>query len=542
MLQNGNDHRLLMDRSAPGRVGTRLPELDVPSQPLPDASLLREDLPLPELSELDVVRYFTRLSQQNFSVDTNFYPLGSCTMKYNPKVNDAVASLPGFASLHPLQPEATAQGALELLHRLQEVLQEITGMPGCSLATLAGAHGELAGVLMVRAYHLARGDTKRKVMLIPDSAHGTNPASATMGGFRVVTVPSDERGNMDLDALRQHANDELAGLMITLPSTLGLFDTGVLEVCETVHRAGGLVDGDGANMTALLGRVKLGALGFDVVHLNLHKTFSTPHGGGGPGAGPVCVGERLLPFLPTPVMERVDTQSVGPPTNPLLPLRSAQGFGSPRALRSSGRADEKPVRAEPRSALERSEGLVEARAEATYRFARPPQSIGRLGAFHGNFGVLVRAYAYARALGAEGLRQVSGDAVLTANYVMHALKDVYHLPYDRRCMHEAVFSARRQKARGVRALDIAKRLLDHGIHAPTMYFPLIVDEALMIEPTESEGKETLDWFIAVMRQIAKEAEETPEVVTGAPHTTPVSRLDEARAARQPDLRWRAASK
>jgi glycine dehydrogenase subunit 2 len=521
------DHSLLMDRSAPGRVGTRLPPLDVPAQPLPDASLLREDLPLPELSELDVVRYFTRLSQQNFSVDTNFYPLGSCTMKYNPKVNDAVASLPGFASLHPLQPEETAQGALELLYRLQEVLQEITGMPGCSLATLAGAHGELAGVLMVRAYHLARGDTKRKVMLIPDSAHGTNPASATMGGFRVVTVPSDERGNMDLDALRQHANDELAGLMITLPSTLGLFDTGVLEVCETVHRAGGLVYGDGANMNALLGRVKLGALGFDVVHLNLHKTFSTPHGGGGPGAGPVCVGERLLPFLPTPVVLRDST----PPPSP-SPIKG-EGKGT-----SSGRADEEPVRAEPRSALERSEGLVEARAGVTYRFAKPPQSIGRLGSFHGNFGVLVRAYAYARALGAEGLRQVSGDAVLTANYVMHALKGVYHLPYDRRCMHEAVFSARRQKAQGVRALDVAKRLLDHGIHAPTMYFPLIVDEALMIEPTESEGKETLDWFIAVMRQIAREAEETPEVVTGAPHTTPVSRLDEARAARQPDLRWR----
>jgi len=511
---NLRDQRLLMDRSVPGRGGTRLPDLDVPAQPLPDPSLLRNGLPLPELSELDVVRYFTPLSQENFAVDTNFYPLGSCTMKYNPKVNDAVASFPGFAGLHPLQPEATAQGALELLYRLQQVLQEVTGLPGCSLATLAGAHGELAGVLMIRAYHLARGDAKRKVMLIPDSAHGTNPASATMGGFRVVTVPSDDRGNMDLDALRQHANDELAGLMITLPSTLGLFDTGIVEVCETVHRAGGLVYGDGANLNALLGRLKFGAVGFDLVHLNLHKTFSTPHGGGGPGAGPICVAERLLPFLPTPVIERA-------------------------------------VRPEPRSALERGEGTVEGRpqgavrgstdsppAGAEYRFAKPSHSIGRLGAFHGNFGVLVRAYAYARALGADGLRQVSGDAVLAANYVMRSLKDAYHLPYDRPCMHEAVFSGRRQKAQGVRALDIAKRLLDYGIHAPTMYFPLIVDEALMIEPTESEGKETLDWFIGVMRQIAREAEETPDVVTGAPHTTPLSRLDEARAARQPDLRWR----
>jgi glycine dehydrogenase subunit 2 len=505
------DHRLLMDRSVPGRVGTQLPTLDVPAQSLPDASLLRGNPPLPELSELDVVRYFTRLSQQNFSVDTNFYPLGSCTMKYNPKLNDVAASLPGFAALHPLQPEETAQGALDLMHRLQGILQEITGMAGCSLATLAGAHGELAGVLMIRAYHLSRGDTKRKVMLIPDSAHGTNPASATMGGFRVVTVPSDEQGNMDLVALRQHANDELAGLMITLPSTLGLFDQGILEVTRIVREAGGLVYGDGANMNALLGRVKLGDLGFDVVHLNLHKTFSTPHGGGGPGSGPVCVAERLVPFLPTPVVSSIPSPSRGEGAGGGLTSRQTP-IGRPST--GSGRAD------------------------INYRFSRPAQSIGRVGAFHGNFGVLVRAYAYARALGAEGLRQVSADAVLAANYVMHGLKDVYHLPYDRLCMHEAVFSARRQRQRGVKALDIAKRLLDHGIHAPTMYFPLIVDEALMVELTETESKETLDWFIAVMREIAREAKETPDVVTSAPHTTPVLRLDEARAARQPDLRWR----
>ncbi|MSQ11321.1 MAG: glycine dehydrogenase subunit 2 [Dehalococcoidia bacterium] len=480
-----------MDRSVPGRVGTQLPALDVPAQPLPPAALLRHDLPLPELSELDVVRYFTRLSQKNFSVDTNFYPLGSCTMKYNPKVNDTVAAFPGFAALHPLQPEETVQGALELLYRLQDMLQEVTGMAGCSLATLAGAHGELAGVLMMRAYHLAQGDTKRKVILIPDSAHGTNPASAAMAGFRVASIPSDAKGNMDLHALRNAANDELAGLMITLPSTLGLFDTGIQEVCSIVHEAGGLVYGDGANMNALLGRVKLGALGFDVVHLNLHKTFSTPHGGGGPGAGPVCAAERLAPFLPTPVIERV-----------------------------------------PPAAVPAREDTV------TYRLGAPGRSIGRMAAFHGNFGVLVRAYAYSRALGADGLRQVSGDAVLAANYVLASLKDLYHLPYDRRCMHEVVFSAKRQKERGVRALDVAKRLLDYGIHAPTMYFPLIVDEALMIEPTEAESKETLDRFIQVMRHIAQEAVTSPETVTGAPSSAPISRLDEARAARHPDLRWK----
>ncbi|MBI2935829.1 MAG: aminomethyl-transferring glycine dehydrogenase subunit GcvPB [Chloroflexi bacterium] len=479
------DRRLLLERGVPGRIGAKLPDSDVPSQPMPPAELLRGDLELPEVSELELVRYFTLLSQMNFAVDTNFYPLGSCTMKYNPKINDAAASLPGMAALHPLQPDESARGALTLLYRLQGYLKEITGMAGCSLATLAGAHGELAGVLMIRAYHHARGEAQRKVILIPDSAHGTNPASGAMAGFRVVSIPSDAQGNMDLGALRKAATRDLAGLMITLPSTLGLFDTGILEVCRTVHQAGGLVYGDGANMNALLGRVKLGALGFDVVHLNLHKTFSTPHGGGGPGAGPVCVSERLKPFLPPPVVERRDQDG-----------------------------------------------------EESYHLARPAQSIGRMGAFHGNFGVLVRAYAYIRALGEAGLRQVSADAVLNANYVMASLKEKYDLPYDRRCMHEVVFSARRQKTKGVKAMDIAKRLIDFGIHPPTMYFPLIVDEALMIEPTETEDKETLDRFIAVMARIDREAEETPALLKEAPHFTPNSRLDEARAARYPDLRWK----
>ena len=479
--------KLLMERSVPGRVGAVPPPLDVPAQPLPDAALLREELDLPEVTEPEVVRYFTRLSQLNFSVDTHFYPLGSCTMKYNPKVNDEMALLPGMALVHPHQPAATVQGALRLMHHLQELLMEVTGMQGCSLAPLAGAHGELAGVLMMRAYHRERGEGHRTKMAIPDSAHGTNPASAAMAGFQVVSIPSDSDGNMDLDALRREATPDLGGLMFTLPTTLGLFDPNILEVCDIVHRAGGLVYGDGANTNALLGRARFGDLGFDVVHLNLHKTFSQPHGGGGPGAGPVCVNATLLPYLPAPVVAR----------------RQVEG-------------------------------------QEVYELTRPPRSIGKMAAFHGNFGALVRAYAYIRALGAEGLKQVSADAVLAANYVLARLRDLYHLPYDRRCMHEVVFSAKWQRQRGVKALDIAKRLLDYSFHAPTMYFPLIVEEALMVEPTETESKETLDAFIEAMRAIDQESREQPDLVRGAPHTTPVARLDEARAARQPDLRWRRA--
>ena len=479
---NRDTTRLLMERSVPGRVGAVIPPLDLPAQPMPDPALLRSQLDLPEVSEPEVVQYFTNLSQLNFSIDTHFYPLGSCTMKYNPKVNDEMAFLPGFANIHPLQPAATSQGALELLHRLQGFLTEVTGMAGISMATLAGAHGELAGVLMIRAYHQGRGDTQRTRMAIPDSAHGTNPASAAMAGFDVVTLPSDQNGNVNLEALHQLAGPDLAGAMITLPSTLGLFDANIVEVCRVVHEAGGLVYGDGANLNALLGRVKLGQLGFDVAHLNLHKTFSTPHGGGGPGAGPVCCGESLIPYLAAPVV-------------------SQSGDGG-------------------------------------YLLVTPEHSIGKIGGFHGNFGVLVRAYTYIRTLGAAGLKAISGNAVLNANYIMAALKDIYHLPYDRRCMHEVVFSADWQKDRGVSGLEVAKRLLDYGFHAPTMYFPLIVPEALMIEPTESETRETLDAFIQTLREIDREVTEDPDLVRHAPHTTPVSRLDEARAARQPDLRWR----
>ena len=476
--------KLLMDRSSPGRMGVVPPPLDVPAQEMPDQALLRGNLDLPEVSEPEVVQYFTNLSQQNFSIDTQFYPLGSCTMKYNPKINDEVSFLPGFAGIHPRQPVETCQGALEVLYRLQEFLARISGMSAVSLATLAGAQGELAGVLMMRAYHQSRGDAGRTKMAIPDSAHGTNPSSASMAGFDVVTLPSDQAGNVDLEALHELAGPDLAGVMITLPSTLGIFDANIVEVCRVVHEAGGLVYGDGANMNALLGRVKLGELGFDLIHSNLHKTFSTPHGGGGPGAGPVCCNQALAPFLAAPVI----TENAG---------------------------DDAPE----------------------YQLVQPEQSIGKISGFHGNFGVLVRAYTYIRTLGEGGLKSISSNAVLNANYLMEALRDIYLLPYDRRCMHEVVFSADLQKERGVSGLEVAKRLLDYGYHAPTMYFPLIVHEALMIEPTESETRETLDAFIQALRDIDRESREDPDLVRQAPHTTPVSRLDEAAAARRPNLRW-----
>ena len=477
------DRRTLMQRSTPGRVGANLPDLDVPAQPLPAEEMLRDNLPLPELSEPELVRYFTNLSRLNYSIDTNFYPLGSCTMKYNPKLNEEMAFMPGFAASHPRQTDAQAQGSLQLMYMLQGYLAEITGMKGTSLAPLAGAQGELCGMLMIRAYHKQRGDDKRTVVAIPDSAHGTNPASAAMSGFEVVSVASNDRGNMDIDRMAELASDRLAGVMITQPNTLGLFNNDIVGLCDMVHRAGGLVYGDGANMNALLGRAKLGHMGFDVVHLNLHKTFSTPHGGGGPGAGPVCVSDTLLPYLPSPIV-----------------VKGAENG-----------------------------------AEA-YSLVSPPDSIGRVGGFHGNFGVLVRAYTYIRSLGASGLEQISGDAVINANYLLEALRDTYHLPYDRRCMHEVILSSKDQRAKGVKGLDIAKRLLDYGFHSPTMYFPLIVEEALMIEPTEAESKETLDAFIEVMKAIDREVSEDPEMVTGAPHTTPVTRLDEAKAARHPNLR------
>lgn len=473
---------LLMDRSQPGRGAARLPACDVPLALLPEAHLLRRDLPLPEVSEPEIVRYFTHLSQINYGVDTGFYPLGSCTMKHNPKINDDLAALPGMAALHPLQDPATVQGALSLMWDLQQMLAEISGLPAVSLAPIAGAHGEFAGIQIIRARHIARRQGHRNTIIIPDSAHGTNPASAAMAGYRVVAIPADAQGNIDVDQLRAALTPDVAGLMITLPSTLGLFDRHIAEVCRLVHAAGGLVYGDGANLNAILGQVKLGDLGFDVAHINLHKTFSTPHGGGGPGAGPLCVTKELAPYLPAPIV---------------------------------------------------------ARRGARFTLAAPRRTIGRLGAFHGNFGVLLRACAYMRAMGADGIREISRNAVLNANYVKSRLAGAYRLPYDRPCMHEVVFSAANLRPHGVRALDVAKRLIDYGFHPPTMYFPLVVEEALMIEPTETETKETLDEFIEAMLAIAREAREQPDLLRQAPHATPVGRLDEALAARKPDLRWRA---
>ncbi len=474
------DRSLLMDRSVSGRSAVTMPPSDVPSQPMPKDSLLRDDLPLPEVSQLEVIRYFSLLSQLNFSIDTNFYPLGSCTMKYNPKLNDAMASLPGFAGIHPNQPPEQVPGAVQLMYELQEALGDLAGLPGVSLAPLAGAQGEYAGLLIARAFHADNNDTARTVALIPDSAHGTNPASAAMAGLEVVTVPSDADGNVDVAALRDLADERTAVFMLTLPSTLGLFEPSILEITQTIHDAGGLVYADGANLNALLGIAKLGDLGFDICHSNLHKTFSTPHGGGGPGAGPVVVTEALAKYLPEPV---------------------AQKNGD------------------------------------TYTLAAPGSSIGKINGFHGSFGILVRAYTYIRAMGRDGLRAVAENAIINANYIQSQLKDRFDLAADRFCMHETVLSAGRQKKRDVKGLDIAKRLLDYGIHAPTMYFPLIVDEALMVEPTETESKETLDRFIEVMRQIDDETTSDPETVRTAPHTLPVTRLDEAGAARKPYLRW-----
>jgi len=472
---------LVYELSSPGREGVNLPDPDVPQVALPE-ELTREDLPLPELSEIDVVRHFVRLSQLNHGVDIGFYPLGSCTMKYNPKVNEDAVRLPGFAFSHPLQDPDTAQGNLALMYSVQEWLAEIGGYAGVSLQPAAGAHGELTGTLIIRAFHHDRGDEKRTKILIPDSAHGTNPASTTMSGMEVVEIPSDERGNVDLNTLRTECGETVAGLMLTNPNTLGLFEEHVREVVELIHDCGGLVYGDGANMNALLGVVKPGDLGIDVLHYNLHKTFSTPHGGGGPGSGPVGVLEHLLDFLPEPIVGIVDEGS-----------------------------DEVPP---------------------LYGLITPSKTIGRVKSFYGHFGVIVRAYVYMRILGKSGLREVADHAVLNANYLRAKLRDTYNIPFDRICMHEFVAEGSWADAPEVHALDISKRLMDYGFHPPTNYFPLIVREALMIEPTETESIEILDSFVEAMLLIAEEAHNDPEMLKTAPHNTPIGRLDEVRAARQ----------
>jgi len=471
----------IFELSSNERIGFEYPPLDVPLFNLPSA-FIRETLPLPELSEIDVVRHFTRLSKKNYAVDIGLYPLGSCTMKYNPKINEETARMPGFALTHPHQPIVSVQGNLYLMYTLQEWLKEISGFAAVSLQPAAGAQGELVGDLIIRKYHKDNGQEHRRKILIPDSAHGTNPATSAMVGFEVVTLPSDSRGNVDLKALADHCNDDLAGLMLTNPNTLGLFDENVIQVIEMVHKAGGLVYGDGANMNALLGILKPGAIGIDIMHFNLHKTFSTPHGGGGPGSGPIGVCDKLTQYLPDPVVTIIE----------------------------EGDEDSPPL----------------------FGFHHPEKSIGQIKSFYGHFGILVRAYTYIAMHSAKGLRNISEMAVLNANYLLSKIKSNYTLPYDRQCMHEFVVEGVWDEVSGIHALDIAKRLMDFGYHPPTNYFPLIVHEALMIEPTETESMQTLDEFAEVLNQIAKEARNNPEILHGAPHNTPVGRCDELKAAKE----------
>jgi glycine dehydrogenase subunit 2 len=482
---------LIFEKGATGRRAITLPALDVPAEPLESlvpSHLLRErPAPLPEVSEIEVVRHYTHLSQRNFGVDTGFYPLGSCTMKYNPKINEDMAVLPGFARIHPLQPAHTVQGAIQLIYELEQYLAEISGMSRVTLQPSAGAHGELTGLMLIKAYHRSRDEGHRNIVLIPDNAHGTNPASATLADYKTAEIKTDPRtGGIDLDHLQKLLDtyaSNIAAIMLTNPNTLGLFDENILEIARMVHRTGGQLYYDGANANAVLGITRPGDMGFDVVHFNLHKTCSTPHGGGGPGAGPIGVKEHLVSFLPGP-----------------LPAKDEQG---------------------------------------NYYWADPGvQSIGKVRANKGNFGVLVRAYTYIRTNGPDGLRHVAESAILNANYLKHELSSEYEIAYPQICQHEFVATAQRQKEEyGITATDIAKRLLDFGMYAPTVYFPLIVREAMMIEPTETETRETLDYFISVMRQIAEEARTEPEIVKTAPHTTVIGRLDQALAARKPNLRW-----
>lgn len=478
---------LIFEISSPGRRGFTLPTCDVPEKSItnfiPQNMLRKQEAILPEVSEIDVVRHFTRLSQMNYCVDTNFYPLGSCTMKYNPKVNEESARLEGFTNLHPYQPIEQCQGILKLLYDLGQILKDISGMSAFTLQPAAGAHGELTGMLIIRAYMEKQGETRHKI-IIPDSAHGTNPASAALCGYEVESIQSNASGLVDIKKLKDSFTRDTAALMITNPNTLGLFEKDILQICKIAHDAGGLVYCDGANMNALLGIARPGDMGVDILHLNLHKTFSTPHGGGGPGAGPIGVSEKLKQFLPVPRIEPKDN---------------------------------------------------------TYVLNHDcPNSIGRVRAFYGHVGMMIRAYTYLLSLGKEGICKVGEFAVLNANYLRHKLEKYYDIPYGKICMHEFVISAKRQKKKGVSALDIAKKLLDYGFYAPTIYFPLIVEEAIMIEPTETESRETLDAFATAMIKIAADIEQQPEVIQKTPKTTPISRPDEVKAAREPNLRWEKA--
>ncbi len=482
------DDRLIFEKSAAGRVGHVLPCCDVQKTEktaIPDKYLCKKNVELPELSELDVVRHYVGLSDKNHGVDSGFYPLGSCTMKYNPKVNEDAAGLGGFKNAHPKAGCMNSQGNLELMHNLNVMLCEITGMDDFSLQPAAGAHGELAGLMIIKAHHAKNGQTKRTKMLIPDTAHGTNPASAMMAGFDTVEIKSDGNGNVDLEDLKKNLNDEVAGLMLTNPGTLGLFEINISEISKLVHDAGGLLYYDGANTNAIMGIVRPGDMGFDVLHLNLHKTFSTPHGGGGPGSGPVGVKAFLADYLPVPVVKK-----------------TSEGF----------RLD-----------------------------SDRPLSVGKMRSFYGNFAIMVRAYAYIMTMGGKGLRAATENAVLNANYLKAKLAPFMQLAYDRTCMHEFVITGAPQKEKGASTLDMAKRMIDFGIHPPTIYFPLIVKEAMMFEPTESESKETLDAFSEIMKQIVTEAEEKPDFVKNAPYTTSVGRLDDTKAARKPVLVYKEAA-
>src|SRR5262245_1781762 len=477
MLEEGT----IFERSSPGRIGFELPPLDVPRQ-VPTDYARRKPAELPEVSELDVVRHFTRLSSWNYAIDLGTFPLGSCTMKYNPRVNEEVARIPGFSRIHPYEPEELVQGALQLMYELERYLAEISGMDRVTLQPAAGAHGELTGLLMIGAYHASKGNRRRKVIL-PDSAHGTNPASSALCGYQVIELKSSKEGVVDPQAVAEVMDEDVAALMTTNPNTLGIFEKHILSVSDIVHRKGGLVYCDGANLNALVGIARPGDMGFDVIQFNLHKTFSTPHGGGGPGAGPVGVKASLVPFLPVPVVETDGDR---------------------------------------------------------YRLEyNRPQSIGRVRAFYGNFGMLVRAYTYIRTLGPDGLRRMAETAVLNANYLLHRIKNFYEVPYPEPPLHECVVSDKHQLEHGVKALDIAKRLIDYGYHPPTIYFPLIVKGALMLEPTESEGRERIDRLAEALIQIAQEAEKEPETVLHAPTKTVVSRLNETKAAREPNYRWKS---
>ncbi|QQY79377.1 glycine dehydrogenase (decarboxylating) beta subunit [Keratinibaculum paraultunense] len=478
-------NKLIFELSKPGRTAYRLPENDVEEVALeeliPEEFLNKDELNLPEVSEVDIVRHYTNLSNKNFGVDTGFYPLGSCTMKYNPKINEDIAKLDGFVNIHPLQPEETVQGALRLMYEIDQALCEISGMDKMTLHPAAGAHGELTGLTLIKAYHENRGDTKRTKIIVPDSAHGTNPASSVMAGFDTVEIKSTEEGIVDIESLKAVLNDEIAGLMLTNPNTLGLFERHIKEIADLVHEAGGLVYYDGANANAILGKARPGDMGFDVVHFNIHKTFSTPHGGGGPGSGPVGVKKALLEFLPVPTVEKD--------------------------------------------------------GDRYYLNYDIPKSVGKIRDFYGHFNVLVKGYAYILAMGKDGLKKASEMAVLNANYLAHKLKEHYNLQKDTIFKHEFVLAGLKDAPEGVTTLDVAKRLLDYGYHPPTIYFPLIVEEALMTEPTETETKETLDEFAEALIKIAEEAKENPEILKEAPHDTPVRRVDETRAARNPILKY-----